>query len=301
MVTDCNIHIDYITDPWLAARDIRLGLLRLDLLHPVISGNKWFKLKENIRFAVEQEYSSLLTFGGAWSNHLVAAAAAAKAAGLTITGIVRGLHANADLSDTLQQCRDLGMLLQPVSREDYARKDDPDYLADLRLQFDNPYLIPEGGNNEQGIKGARDIVSYLPADTTLVTLPMGTGTTFCGIGQALAEHISLLGFPVMKGGDYLHDVVAAQLPANANWQLNSGYHFGGFARHKPELILFMNNFYDQHAIPLDFVYTAKMMYGLFDLIEKNTFAAGSHIIAIHTGGLQGNRSIQDKLHFPMPG
>lgn len=301
MVTEDQVRIDYINDPELQRRDIRLGMLRLDLLHPVISGNKWFKLKENIKAAHDQGHTAVLTFGGAWSNHLVATAAAARAAGLQAFGVVRGLHADTATSDTLQQCRDLGMQLQTVSREAYNRKEDAAYLEQLGLQFGHPYIIPEGGNNEAGMRGAGTIAGFLPGDTTLVTLAIGTGTTFCGIRQNLAQSCAMLGFPVMKGGDYLQGEIAARLPQSANWQLEARYHFGGFARHNPELITFINDFYRQYHIPLDFVYTAKMMWGLLELARNKELPAHSHIITIHTGGLQGNRSIKDQLCFSLPG
>lgn len=289
--------VDYIKETSLQARHIRLGLLRLDLVHPVISGNKWFKLQENIRFAIDHQYTSVLTFGGAWSNHLVATAAACAQAGLAVTGVVRGFHGEVRSSDTLEQCAALGMHLHFVSREDYNRKEDPAYLATLRTQFNDSFIIPEGGNNELGILGARAIAAYIPEETTLVATAIGTGTTFCGIRQALTQHINMLGLPVMKGGDYLRTELAAHIPEHNNWQLNSNYHWGGFARHKPELLSFMNDFYDRHHIPLDFVYTAKMMQGVLDMIEKKELPEDSHIICIHTGGLQGNSSIKNKLHF----
>ncbi len=300
MVIEDAIRIDYINDRTLQERDTRLGILRLDLLHPVISGNKWFKLKENIHSALSLGYSTVLTFGGAWSNHLVATAAAAQAAGLKAIGMVRGLHADAATSATLQECRDLGMQLQPLSREDYNRKEDAALLASLDSQYGHPYIIPEGGNNAAGIQGSGAIANYIPADATLVTLAIGTGTTFCGIRQRLAQPCSMLGFPVMKGGDYLQQEISARIPQAGNWQLDSRYHFGGFARHRPELIDFMNDFYEKHQVPLDFVYTAKMMWGLLDRIRNDGLAEHRHIIAIHTGGLQGNRSIKDQLRFPLP-
>lgn len=301
MVIDPDIRIDYISNAMLQAKDIRLGMLRLDMIHPVISGNKWFKLKENIKYATAHHYTSLLTFGGAWSNHLVATAAAAKAAGIAAIGIVRGLHGETAGSATLAQCEALGMRLHYVSREDYKRKEETGYLDSLKQQFDNPFIVPEGGNNALGIQGTKDIVSYIPEDVTLVSLAIGTGTTFCGIRQALAPHIQLSGFPVMKGGDYLYDEIAAHTGQDNNWTLHSEYHWGGFARHQPELLDFMNAFYADYNIPLDFVYTAKMMYGLLDRIAKNEIPDGSHILSIHTGGLQGNGSIKNKLHFSEPG
>ena len=300
MVIEEAIRIDYISHRTLQDRGITLGILRLDLVHPVVSGNKWFKLKENIHTALSQGYDTVLTFGGAWSNHLVATAAAAQAAGLKAIGMVRGLHADAATSATLQECRDLGMQLQPLSREDYNRKEDAVFLDSLYTQYGRSYIIPEGDNNAAGIQGSGAIAAYIPLDATLVALAIGTGTTFCGIRQRLAPQCSMLGFPVMKGGDYLLQELSARIPQAGNWQLDSRYHFGGFARHQPGLIDFMNDFYEKYRIPLDFVYTAKMMGGLLDRILNGALPEHRHIIAIHTGGLQGNRSIKDRLCFPLP-
>ncbi len=250
MVIDpAEVRIDYICNEQLQAKNIRLGLLRLDEVHPLISGNKWFKLKENIRYALDRQYPAVLTFGGAWSNHLVATAAAAQHAGLTATGIVRGLHGEAAGSATLAQCAALGMQLHFVSRETYAQKEDPTYLNQLQARFSDHYIIPEGGNNESGMQGAKEIAAFLPDDATLVAAPIGTGTTFCGIRLALPVHINLLGFPVMKGGAYLQAGIVDRAGNTGNWQLYTGYHWGGFARHKPELIDFINAFYDRYAIP----------------------------------------------------
>lgn len=304
ILTCANMDIDLaadmpvvnILDPFIKDRNISLQVLRLDTVHPVISGNKWFKLKENIRIAQSLQCSSILTFGGAYSNHLVATAAAANYHNFQSIGIVRGLHTAAKLTPTLEQCKDYGMDLHFVAREDYDRKYDIDYLHTLEKQFFNAYIIPEGGNNEAGMKGAAEIAGYIPKDADIVALAIGTGTTFCGLRNALPEHVSMLGFTAMKGGDYLLDTIQ-QKTTTGNWQLATQYHFGGFAKKDNTLIDFMNRFYRQHRIPLDFVYTAKAMYGILDMIDKNHIPGNTKILMVHTGGLQGNNSIRDLLQY----
>lgn len=291
-----DIAIDYIREDFIQQKNIRLGLLRLDKIHPVISGNKWFKLRENIRAAQASKCTSLLTFGGAYSNHLVATAAAARAMDMTSTGMVRGLHARDHLTPTLEACLDMGMALHFVNREEYGRKDDADYLHALSLKFPAAYVIPEGGNNRYGIAGATAIAAFLPATVSHVAVAIGTGTTFAGIRKGLPNTVNMIGFPVMKGGGYLGDHISS-LCETENWTLNCDFHFGGFAKHQPALISFMNDFYKAHQIPLDFVYTAKMMYGIYELIKKGAFPEGSEIIGVHTGGLQGNASVSSFLCY----
>lgn len=290
--------VDYIREALLNEAGIRLGILRLDTIHPLVSGNKWFKLKENIKLAQAAGADSLLTFGGAFSNHLLATAAAAQAFGLSTTGIVRGFHGKDKPSPTLLQCAALGMQLEYVSREEYQQKNDPDYLYQLQERYPSAYIIPEGGDNEAGVQGAMAIAGYIPQDATIVAVAVGTGTTFTGILKALNNGQRLLGFPAMKGGMYLQPQIVKHVPdAKSSWQLKDEYHFGGFARYTDSLLAFMNDFYQQHGIPLDFVYTGKMIYGIFDMIRKGLIPAGSHIIAIHTGGLQGNQSIRHLLSY----
>jgi len=291
------VTIDYLKDPFLEDRGIRLGILRLDMLHPEISGNKWFKLKENIRLAKEKRYSKLLTFGGAYSNHLAAAAVAAAREGLECVAIVRGWHGSITTSPTLDFCARQGMQLHFVSREEYGLKYEKDYLESIEETFGRPYIIPEGGNNEAGRKGCEEIAAYIPPGVHHVAIAIGTGTTFCGLRNKMKETVWLHGFPVMKNGGYLADTIKEYVPPLNNWFLHTDYHHGGFARHTEELVGFMNVFYRLHAIKLDFVYTAKLLSGIFDMIRKGTFEDGAHIICIHTGGLQGNASLQDKLCF----
>lgn len=295
---DENIKVDYLEDERLASRKIKLGILRLDKIHPEISGNKWFKLKENIKAAIELQHDSILTFGGAYSNHLAAASAAAHRFGLKSIGIVRGLHGDAQSSHTISFCRGKGMHIEFVSREVYQLKYDDAYLAALSAQYNQPYMIPEGGNNQAGRIGCMSIVPHIPQSATHVAISLGTGTTFCGVANALHNDVNLLGFPVMKGGNYLLEEVKPFINnPGLSYSLNDLYHFGGFAKNTPILIDFMNDFYLKHNIRLDFVYTAKMMYGVFDLIAKGYFPENTHLIAIHTGGLQGNLSLGSKIIF----
>lgn len=269
-----------------------IQMLRLDLLHPVVSGNKWFKLKYNLRQAALEEKQVILTFGGAYSNHLIATAAAAQASGLKSIGIVRGLHAEATMTPTLQACQEYGMQLQFVSREAYRFLKTGEGMASVQEQYPHAFIVPEGGNNEQGLRGAMEIATYIPDTITHVAVSVGSGCTFSGIRKALNPSVKLLGFVPMKQGRYL---------AN-DWQLEQGnyaliddYHLGGFGKCTDELIAFMNQFYQINNIPLDRVYTAKMMLGMQHLIRLNHFPEEATILAIHTGGTQGNSSIEDKL------
>lgn len=275
----------------------QLHIFRLDHIHPIISGNKWFKLKHNLAFAKENNYKSILTFGGAYSNHLIATAAAAKEFDLESIGIVRGLHAKENLTLTLQHCESLNMQLQFITKEEYDLKEDKTWLENLSKKYPEAYIIPEGGKNELGIKGVEEIAQLIPDHYTHVAISIGTGTTFTGIRNALDEKISMLGFAPMKNGKYLADQIQ---PTKDNWQLIDDYHFGGFGKWNDKLIDFINEFYRVNNIPLDIVYTSKMMYGLQQMISNNFFDADAKILCIHTGGLQGNVSVEDKLCFKIP-
>lgn len=293
-----NINIQTIEAAFLTAHKIELSILRLDQIHPVVSGNKWFKLKYNIEEALDKGFRSLLTFGGAYSNHLIATAAAAKAFGASSVGIVRGLHAENNLTETLHACINMGMQLHFISRTDYDQKEDPDFLDTIRKQFPEAYIIPEGGNNENGRRGTEEIAALIPAKYTHIALSIGTGATFSGIRNAIPGTVEMLGFTAMKGGGYLEESIKEALKNSLpNWKLVTDYHFGGFAKYNSVLIDFMNDFYNKFQIPLDMVYTSKMMSGIFDLIDKGYFREGSKILCIHTGGLQGNQSIQHLLQY----
>lgn len=284
-----RILLQSLDDGWLHAQPLRVSMLRLDLLHPVVSGNKWYKLKYSLAAALEEGCTGIVTFGGMHSNHLAAAACAAREAGLPAAGLVRGWHEGSPLTDTLHHCRNSGMQLRGLSREEYARRDDPVFLDTLQQQYPGHHFIPEGGADEAGRKGAGEIAALLPADTTHVCVSAGTGTTLVGLRRALAPSVSLLGWAPLKGGRYLETDLETLMPDAAGaWSLTDEYHFGGFGKSTPELEAFIVAFYNHYGIPLDFVYTGKMMYGVREWLQHQSFATLSHIVCIHTGGLQGN-------------
>lgn len=290
-------HIQLLNEDWYKPYVQKLSMLRLDVLHPVVSGNKWYKLKYNIEYALNNSYTTILTFGGAHSNHLVATAAAAKAYGLKSIGIVRGNY--TELTPTLQDCISHEMELHFISREEYNKKTDPTWLESLMHQYNEAFIIPEGGANEQGRKGGEDIVSYIPKDVTHVCVSVGTGTTFAGIRNGLPVNKELYGYAPMKGGVYLKDEIAQWLKQeqNANWQLFDDWHFGGFGKWNTELVNFMKEFYTLNQIQLDIIYTSKMMFGINEQLQLGFFPVDAHILCIHTGGLQGNSSIAHLLQY----
>lgn len=266
----------------------RRSLLRLDLIHPVISGNKWYKLKYNLAAAKEEGYTTILTFGGAFSNHLIAAAAAANYFGMQSIGVVRGME--PQLTPTLKHCQAYGMQLHGVSRDVYKQKENNAFIEDLRQQFNHPYIIPEGGANEAGRKGSAAIAALIPRDYTHICVSVGSGTTLAGLREALPVTQQIIGFAPMKGGIYLQEEIAKNLsPAqNKNWSVTDRWHFGGFGKINPQLTAFMQAFKSQTGVELDRVYTAKMMYGVQELLAENVFGTNARILCIHTGGLQGN-------------
>ncbi len=286
-----NSPIHWLTDPFSEPVTIRLGLKRDDLLHPQVSGNKWRKLKCNLLAAREQGLSTLLTFGGAYSNHLYATAAAGKVFGFNSIGIVRGDElARKPLNATLIFCQSCGMHLHFVSRADYQRKDDPEYLTELMQQFGPCYLLPEGGTNELAIRGTAELIPELITQLGFVPdyvcCPVGTGGTVAGLAQAALPETTVLGFMALK------------LPEPDNleqWMRITDYHFGGYARTTPELLDFIRAFEQKTGVLLEQVYTGKMLYGIYDLARKGYFPEGATVVAVHTGGLQG-RSV--KLRQP---
>jgi 1-aminocyclopropane-1-carboxylate deaminase len=268
---------------------VSVSLLRLDLLHPIVSGNKWFKLSENLQEAQRLGYRRILTFGGAYSNHLIATAAAAQANGFTSLGIVRGQEFAFNLNPVLQYCRQMGMDLHFVSRSEY---DQPDQCLAQIPELPSYYRIPEGGANEQGRAGMAAMAALIPETFTHICISVGSGTSFEGLRIYLPNTQQLLGFVPMKGGIYLESSIRSHLnEKNAtNWSLTDAFAMGGFGKCPPELQLFMQEFKDQYGIETDRVYTAKMLYGLRSLLQKAYFPKGTRILCIHTGGLSGNWS-----------
>jgi 1-aminocyclopropane-1-carboxylate deaminase/D-cysteine desulfhydrase-like pyridoxal-dependent ACC family enzyme len=266
---------------------VRLIVKREDQNHPFVSGNKWWKLKYNLAEAVNEDHDTILTFGGAYSNHLYATAAAANELGLKSIGIIRG-EETLPLNDTLAFAKACGMELHYVSREAYRNKAVPSFIEQLHKQFGDFYLIPEGGTNELAVKGCAEFATELKTevDFDYLCLAVGTGGTIAGMIEGLDATKNILGFPVLKGAEFLEEEIRKYTHKN-HWQLMYDYHFGGYAKTNPELMNFLRLFEEEHHIPLDPVYTAKMMFGVFDLIKKNFFPRGSKILALQTGGLLG--------------
>ncbi|WP_298738165.1 pyridoxal-phosphate dependent enzyme [uncultured Chitinophaga sp.] len=288
MINYDNIILQPIQPAWLPDQ-IEAAMLRLDLLHPEISGNKWFKLRYNLDQARARGKTHIVTFGGAWSNHIAATAAACNMEGLRCTGIIRG-EAPPVLSRTLEQAQRYGMQLHFISREAYRQKDTTDWEA----QFPNSFIIPEGGHNALGARGCTEILALVSyEDFTHITCAVGTGTTLAGLINSAAAQQEVMGFPVLKGAAYLQEEVATLLEpgARAPWRLLHEFHLGGYARVTPALITFINTFYRETQIPLDIIYTGKMALGVQQLAQQGYFAPGSRILMIHTGGLQGNLSL----------
>tara|TARA_R110002050_G_scaffold120755_8_gene238903 strand:+ start:1012 stop:1860 length:849 start_codon:yes stop_codon:yes gene_type:complete len=268
---------------------------REDLIHTFISGNKYRKLKYNLLKAREINSSALLTFGGAFSNHIAAVAFAGKKYGFNTVGIIRGeeLEHKSELNPTLAFAKSCGMKFKFISREAYRTKTNLEFINQLKIEFGTFYLIPEGGTNELAIKGCEEILLPEDADFDYVCCAVGTGGTISGIINASNKYQKILGFPGLKG-DFLQQDIR-KFANQDNWKLITDYHFGGYGKIKPELISFINKFRRDNNIPLDPIYTGKMMYGIFDLIEKEFFPPNSKILVIHTGGLQGIAGVNDML------
>ncbi|MCD6013464.1 MAG: 1-aminocyclopropane-carboxylate deaminase [Flavipsychrobacter sp.] len=282
---------------WHGNKVAALDMLRLDLLHPVVSGNKWFKLRLNMQHAVDKGYKAIVTPGGGWSNHLAATAFAAKAFGIRAIGVVRGKY-NV-LTPTLEACKANGMELVFVSQEDYNNKHEPGWARSLVAHFDEVFMIPEGGANEWGRKGAGLISRFINDTYTHIAVAVGTGTTMIGLRDKLNTHQQMLGFVPMKQGAYLEGYIRnhVQSERDRNWQLTDEWHFGGFGKWDKELLDFMNDFYVANQIPLDIVYTSKMMYGIREMLHRNSFSSHERILCIHSGGLQGNASVRELLCY----
>jgi 1-aminocyclopropane-1-carboxylate deaminase len=289
-----TIPLQRISDAITSGKELNLYVLRTDLNHPHISGNKLYKLKYNLQAACRANKGILLTFGGAFSNHIAAVAAAGKTYGFKTIGVIRGENYES-LNPTLQFATDQGMQLEYVSRELYRQKEE--LLQYVKHKYgETVFLIPEGGSNELGILGCKEIVKHIPIDFDHIVCPCGTGTTLTGIILSLKSVQQALGFQILKAPHYIHQEVTRQLKvsgqAKTNWSVFDNYHFDGYAKIKAELTAFIEKFESNHRIPLDPIYTGKMMYGLYDLIGQGHFKKGETIIAVHTGGLQGKSSNQ---------
>ncbi|OEK02756.1 1-aminocyclopropane-1-carboxylate deaminase [Roseivirga sp. 4D4] len=284
--------VQEIKEELFKEKGVQVFIKREDLNHPTAPGNKWRKLKYNLEEAKRQGHDTLLTFGGAYSNHIYAVAGVGKAHGFKTIGVIRG-EETLPLNDTLSYAASCGMRIHYLNRTQYRDKDSANVKQTLQYEFGDFYTIPEGGTNNLAIKGCTEIISELEEDYSHYCLSVGTGGTICGIIQGLGGSGSILGFSSLKGSFLTAEVEKLNSEyvdtVFANWQINNDFHFGGYAKVKPELLKFTSDFESRHQILLDPVYTGKAMYGLYQLIHNGHFKSGDQILFIHTGGLQGRK------------
>lgn len=279
--------VEPLSDARLRDKGVHIWLKRDDLIHPEIPGNKWRKLKYNLAEAARANHRTLLTFGGAYSNHVRATAAAGHYCGFTTIGIIRG-EEHLPLNPSLAYSVRRGMRLSYLGRAAYRRKSDPDISAGLQRDFGPFYLLPEGGRNELAARGCAEIPAEIDIDFDVICCPCGTGTTLAGIAAGLGPGQSAVGFSSLKGGEFLTaDVAELQQrtfgACSNNWRIEFGFHFGGFARKSAELDTFIADFLARHGLALEWVYVAKMMYGVCALAENGTFGPGTRVVAVITG------------------
>ena len=274
-------------------------MLRLDLIHLFVHGNKYFKLKYNLLEAKGSNFNMLLTFGGAYSNHIHAASAAGKIFGFKTIGIIRG-EEHLPLNPTLKFASDNGMNLHYISRSEYRLKHTQEFQERLKEKFGNAFIIPEGGTNLNALKGCSEIPQLINIDYDYICTACGTAGTFSGLVAGLDGNKKILGFTVLKNAGFLIDstqklVLDYSGKKYLNWEINLDYHFDGYAKINYELIDFINEFEKLNGIPLDPIYTGKMMFGICNLIRKEFFKKGEKIIALHTGGIQGAEGMRSKI------
>ena len=287
-----ELEFDELKGSLFNEKKLSVAVARLDKIHLVVSGNKLFKLHYFLQESLQNNCRPVLTFGGAWSNHLAATAYACKMNNIPSTGIVRGEKPLA-LSHTLRQCEANGMQLKFISREEYNKKDSADFIKDIKKQSGDCIIIPEGGYHPTGALGAALIMNKLKdKNPTHICTAIGTATTAAGLLMNADAGTTIIGVPVLKGMNDIEERISWLSGKHYNnFTIFDEYHFGGYAKKTIELIQFMNEFYKQYNIPTDFVYTGKMMYVVIDKIRSGYFAEGSKIICLHTGGLQGNNSL----------
>jgi 1-aminocyclopropane-1-carboxylate deaminase len=285
--------VDVLHDNLFTQKQVSVKVLRLDKIHPIVSGNKLFKLHYFLEEAVQSRHKTIITFGGAYSNHLAATAFACRHYGIASIGIVRG-EQPAQLSPTLMQCITDGMQLQFISRTQYDKKESTVFITQLKNKYADGIIIPEGGYHPLGARGAA-LISRLfkPGGYSHLCCACGTATTIAGLLSA-ATNAKIITVPVLKGMTDIYQRI--DFLCNNQWpkddlEIFNNYDFGGYAKKTPELIDFMNRLWQQYQLPTDFVYTAKLFYAVFDKIATGYFAPGSSILCVHTGGLQGNNSL----------
>ena len=299
-----KIPLQKIEDPLIQKSRINLFVLRTDLNHPTISGNKWHKLKYNLVEIKQKGIDTLLTFGGAYSNHIYAVASTGKLSNLKTIGVIRGEEYNP-LNPTLAFAKENGMLLHYVNRKTYRERKNLEFIQSLREKFGEFYLLPEGGTNLLALNGCSEIVNSINVNYDLICCACGTGGTLAGIIAGLNGSKKALGFSVLKGADFLktdveHLIYDYSGKNYTNWLINQNYHFGGYAKTNGELLKFVLRFREINKIPIEPIYTGKMFYGIYKLAEENYFEKGETIVAIHSGGLQGLAGLNDRIRKNNP-
>lgn len=290
LISYADTPVQEIRSDGLDQAGVRVKVLREDLNHRWVSGNKWWKLKYNLIRARALGVETLLTLGGAYSNHVYAVAAAAKELGFRSIGVIRGEEA-LPLNATLQFARACGMQLHYLSRSEYRERQSPQFLERLRSQFGDFYFIPEGGTNELAIRGCVEFGEKLVRENSfdVIGLPVGTGGTMAGLVQGLQPNQTAIGFSVLKQGEFLEADVRKWLrpDTKASWRVETRFDFGGYARVTKELEVFMEQMEREQGLPLDPVYTGKAMYGILAMVRMGEIRRHSTVLMIHTGGLQG--------------
>ena len=285
-------------EPAFEKAGVGVDVLRLDKIHTIVSGNKWFKLKHYLAEVIQTGKKGIITLGGPYSNHLLATAFACRQSGFSSVGIVRG-HKPAVYSETLKDAQSFGMVLQFIASENYT---DSEFIKHIQQSYPDFLSVAEGGRGELGIKGAKEILHLvMPNRYSHVICAVGTGTMMTGIVNSCIRNQLVVGIPVVKLSHHNASTIYELIGNNSdynNFILRYDYHFGGYAKKTTNLIHFMNRLFDQHQIPTDFVYTGKLFYATMDLIESGFFDRRSKILLVHSGGLQGNRSLPEgTLHF----
>jgi len=300
--------LEKLSFPILEEKNIELFVKRDDLIDTEVSGNKWRKLKYNIEQALANKNNSIVTFGGAFSNHLVATAAACKLIGIRCVGIVRGEELNSNSNETLKRCAEHGMELKFVTRSEYALRNDSLYLKDIHLEFENSFVVPEGGANFYGMIGCQDIIKEIEQDFDHVFIAQGTTTTSCGVLISLPSNSKLHVVPVLKGFDSISEMrnllnytlfdeeLTEELLNRVT--VHSNAHFGGYGKYDLELLDFIKQFYHENNIKLDPIYTGKVMFELIKNIKENKLS-NSKVLFIHTGGLQGIEGVEKKQGYSL--
>lgn len=288
--------VQVITPSWLGLQRVTVSVKRDDLIHPVISGNKWRKLKHALIPAVDNKVPHIISFGGGFSNHLHALGYCCHKLDIQFTAIVRGNYSQ-NLSPMLQDLRDWNTDIHYVDRKTYQLRTDSNYLATLQQQHASALLIPEGGSQLQALQGVKEIIDELQSQYDFILAPVASGGTLAGLITGLAETsqqsgCQVLGIGVLKGQGYLEQLVSDLLPDEGqmkNWQINHDHHFGGYAKFNEDLIEFCHEFAQQTNIAIEPVYSGKLFFALRKLMAREYFPQGSRILVLHTGGLQGAR------------